>query len=342
MAAICTTRIDSPKAWRGSDMLKDRSWELRLDETDIAELEQALVVAKRRNVPFPEITREDFPLDRLAAKMRTVCEEVYSGRGFVVVRGVPVRAHDDADVKLMLWGLGRYIGGRPLQQGLRGEYLTNVRDRGDQYGKINVRGNGTNAHLPFHTDKADIICLMCLRKAVSGGLSSIVSSVTVHNEIVANHPEYLGLLYSGFHYILRDHALEAKGYTEKPIPVFSWRDGKLSSRYLRNQINAGAVKRQEPFTSVQKAALDYFDELTHRPDLHLAMDLQEGDIQVCNNYTILHSRTGFVDGPEPHQKRHMLRLWHKFPEPLTWPLDEEFPEFNGYIPDLTQPQRVEF
>lgn len=342
MVSICTSRIDSPKAWRGAQLRKDRSWVTRLDEDDVAELEHALAVAKKSGRPFPEITRDDFPLERLGVKLRAVCDELHSGRGFAVIRGMPVKAQDDEDIKRMYWGMCRYIGGRPLQQGLRGEYLGNIRDRGEEYGKINVRGNGTNAHLPFHTDKADIIALMCLRKAVSGGLSSIVSSTAVHNEIVANHPEYLGILYSGFYYILRDFALEAKGYTDRPIPVFSYRDGVLSSRYLRNQINAGAVKRQIPFTSVEKAALDYFDELTQNPDIHLAMDLEEGDIQLCNNYTILHSRTDFVDGPEPHQKRHMLRLWFKFPEPMQWPLDDEFPEFMGYTPDPSLPQRIEF
>ncbi|HUF92159.1 MAG TPA: TauD/TfdA family dioxygenase, partial [Candidatus Limnocylindria bacterium] len=79
---------------------------------------------------------------------------------------------------------------------------------------------------------------------------------------------------------------------------------------------------------IEKAALDYLDETTRRPDLRLDMDLQPGDIQLCNNYTILHSRTEFRDGAEPHQKRHMLRLWLKFPK--AWPLDPEFPEQVGY------------
>jgi hypothetical protein len=69
------------------------------------------------------------------------------------------------------------------------------------------------------------------------------------------------------------------------------------------------------------------------------MDLQPGDIQLINNYTILHSRTGFVDGPEPHQQRHMLRLWLKFP--TTWPLSPEFPTHLGYKPAQDTPILVE-
>ena len=126
-----------------------------------------------------------------------------------------------------------------------------------------------------------------------------MSSTTVHNEILAQHPEYLGLLYNGYYYIRREAALTERGVSERPIPVFGHQDGVVSCRYIRNQINAGAVKREVPLTTFEQAALDFLDEQTRRPDLRLDMDLEPGDIQFINNYTILHSRTGFVDGPEP-------------------------------------------
>jgi len=113
----------------------------------------------------------------------------------------------------------------------------------------------------------------------------------------------------------------------------------VSCRYIRNQINAGAVKREVPLTTLEKAALDYLDEQTRRPDLRLDMDLELGDIQFINNYTTLHSRTGFVDGPLPHQKRHMLRLWLKFER--SWPLSPEFPSHMGYKPAQDTPILVE-
>jgi hypothetical protein len=91
--------------------------------------------------------------------------------------------------------------------------------------------------------------------------------------------------------------------------VFGQKDGVVSCRYIRNQINAGAVKREVPLTA--------------------------RDIQFINNYTVLHSRTGFVDGPAPHQKRHMLRLWLKFPK--KWPLGPDFPSHLGYTPAQDTP-----
>ena len=249
-----------------------------------------------------------------------------------------MQRYRDEDVGLIFWAFGRYMGA-PLYQNPQGELLGHVFDHGRTYGNIDVRGYETNAYLPYHTDAGDVVGLLCLRRSLEGGLSSIVSSTTVHNEILSQHPEYLGLLYNGYYYIRREAALTERGVSDRPIPVFGYQDGLVSCRYIRNQINAGAVKREVPLTTFERAALDFMDEQTRRPDLRLDMDLQAGDIQFINNYTILHSRTGFVDGPEPDQKRHMLRLWLKFPK--VWPLSPEFPTHMGYTPSKDTPDLVE-
>jgi len=327
MSSIWMKPIEGPKAWRGETLAGDPSWVMTLDSAEIAEVDRALGVARATGRSLPEIEREHFPLSTLPRRLARVFDEIYDGRGFVVVRGLPVTRYSAEDVGLIFWGLGRYLGA-PLYQNPQGDLLGHVYDHGRTYGNIDVRGYETNAYLPYHTDGCDLVGLLCLRRGIAGGLSSIVSSVTVHNEILARHPEYLGLLYNGFYYIRREEALGASGVSERPIPVFGCRDGVVSCRYIRNQINAGAVKRGIPLTAIERASLDYLDEVTRRPDLRLDMDLEPGDIQLCNNYTILHSRTSFVDGTEPHQKRHLLRLWLKFPTP--WPIGEHFPEHHGY------------
>jgi hypothetical protein len=338
MSLIHTTPITGPKAWRGADLAADTSWIVTLTDAEIADLDRALTVARASGRALAAIDRSTFPLTVLPAKLEQALAEMRDGRGFLVVRGVPVERYSDDDVGLIFWGLGRYLGA-PLYQNPRGDLLGHVYDHGRTYGNIDVRGYETNAYLPYHTDAGDMVGLLCLRRSLEGGLSSIVSSVTVHNEILAAHPEYLGLLYNGFYYIRREAALTERGVSDRPIPVFGYRDGMVSCRYIRNQINAGAVKREVPLTTFEKAALDHLDEQTRRADLRLDMDLQAGDIQFINNYTILHSRTGFVDGPEPHQKRLMLRLWLKFP--TVWPLSAEFPSHMGYQPSQDTPILVE-
>ena len=338
MSSIWMKPITGPKAWRGEALANDPSWILTLGDAEIADIDRALAAAKATGRALPDIEREHFPLTVMRPRLEQILAELQDGRGFIVVRGLPVQRYRDDDVGLIFWGLGRYLGA-PLYQNPKGELLGHVYDYGRTYGNIDVRGYETNAYLPYHTDAGDVVGLLCLRRSLSGGLSSIVSSVTVHNEILAQHPEYLGLLYNGFYYIRREAALTERGVSDRPSPVFGARDGVVSCRYIRNQINAGAVKREVALTTFEKAALDFFDEQTRRADVRLDMDLQPGDIQFINNYTILHSRTEFVDGPEPHQKRHMLRLWLKFPTP--WPLSAEFPAHMGYKPAQDTPILIE-
>ena len=328
MNTVWMQNVTEQNAWRGSQFGGSDSWILPLSDGEIAEIEHALVVAKASGLALEDIQRAHFPLKAMARRLEAIYEEIRNGRGFVVVRGLPVACYSAEDVGLIFWGLGRYLG-TPLYQNQQGDLLGHVYDYGRKYGEIDVRGYEGRGHLPYHTDNCDLVGLLCLRKGLSGGLSSIVSSVTVHNEILATHPEYLGLLYNGFYYIRREEALTAKGVSETPVPVFGHNNGVVSCRYIRNQINAGAVKRGIPLTSMEREALDYFDELTRRSDLRLDMDLQPGDMQLCNNYTTLHSRTEFTDGPEPHQKRHMIRLWLKFFQ--TWPISGHFHEQLGYL-----------
>jgi hypothetical protein len=338
MSSIRMTPITGPKAWRGADLVTDPSWIVSFTAAELAEVDRALAAARATGRALGEIGREHFPLGTLTARLAQVLDEIHRGRGFVVLRGLPVERYSDDDVGLILWGLGRHLGS-PLYQNPQGDLLGHVYDHGRTYGNIDVRGYETNAYLPYHTDAGDMVALLCLRRGIEGGLSSIVSSVSVHNEILAAHPEYLGLLYNGFYYIRREAALTERGVSERPIPVFGYADGMVSCRYIRNQINAGAVKREVPLTTFENAALDFLDEQTRRPDLRLDMNLEVGDIQLINNYTILHSRTGFRDGELPHQKRHMLRLWLKFPTP--WPLSPEFPAHMGYQPAQDTPILVE-
>jgi TfdA family taurine catabolism dioxygenase TauD len=338
MSSIWMKPITGPKAWRGEALANDPSWLLTLGDAEIADIDRALAAARATGRALPDIDREHFPLTVMRPRLEQTLAELQDGRGFLVVRGLPVQRYRDDDVGLIFWGLGRYLGA-PLYQNPKGELLGHVYDYGRTYGNIDVRGYETNAYLPYHTDAGDVVGLLCLRRSLKGGLSSIVSSVTVHNEILAQHPEYLGLLYNGFYYIRREAALTERGVSDRPLPVFGARDGVVSCRYIRNQINAGAVKREVELTTFETAALDFFDEQTRRADVRLDMDLQPGDIQFINNYTILHSRTEFLDGPEPHQKRHMLRLWLKFPTP--WPLSAEFPAHMGYKPAQDTPILIE-
>ena len=318
MAEILTEIVRHPSAWYGRDLVErpivDRP---RLPTpAHLAEIAAAVAQVRRRGLAFSGLTRDDFPLPTLGPALRAWQKEVTDGRGFYVLRGLNARDYTDEEVGTIFWAFGLYLG-HAVTQNPRGDVLGHVYDHGRTYGQIDVRGYETNAHLPFHTVSGDVVGLLCLRQSRSGGLSSVVSAVTIHNEILKRHPEYLAPLYRGFHYIRREAALTDSPITPHRLPVFGARDGKVSVRLVRNQINAAAAKSGMPLEPLEKAALDLFDELAYDPAIHLDMDLLQGDIQVhASNYTILHSRTGFEDHPEPERRRpHGPAVAHHGPAP---------------------------
>jgi len=319
--------VIAPYAWRGADLEDDPTWIERLDEREIDELDAALASVKSRGLVLPAIARQDFPLPTLALRLARCLSQIQHGRGFVVLRGLPVDHYSTADAEALFWGLGSHLG-IGLRQNGTGDFLGRVYDRGTAYGTAGVRGHESNAYLPFHTDYSDVVGLMCVRKAKEGGASSIVSAVTVHNEILSRRPDLLPVLYRGFHYIKREVELSENPATEECIPIFGAVDGDVTCRYLRVRIETAAKRLGRPLDEMELQALDLFDALCIEPGIPLDMMLQPGDMQLCNDYRTLHSRTGYVDWPESDRARLMLRLWLRTEaRPKFAP---GFPASNGY------------
>lgn len=325
MSLIRTTPVTGPAAWRGRDIVDDTSWIHVLSADAIEEIDAALGQLRSRGLRFPDFGRDDFPLDGLRAQLERHAGELEDGRGFLLLRGLPVERYTDEEVAAVCYGLGLHLG-TPVRQNPRGDLLGTVMAVGDPTDR-NTRVYETSLYLPYHSDPSDVVGLLCLRKARRGGLSSLVSVAAIYNEILASHPEYLGLYYRPMYFA---HLCEDQPSLS---PIFSHHAGKLSCRYLRQYLELGHEIRGLPLSRVEIEALDLFDSLIHREDLRLDMMLEPGDLQFANNYAVLHSRTAFEDHDEPAQRRKMLRLWLKMPNAR--PLAPEFPGRNGFPPPLT-------
>ena len=66
---------------------------------------------------------------------------------------------------------------------------------------------------------------------------------------------------------------------------------------------------EKPLTETEEAALQQVMSVAQRPDIQFRMYLQKGDIQLVNNFTILHSRAGYTDYDDPAKKRRLMRFW---------------------------------
>lgn len=319
--------ISDRSAWRGSDLNKDRSWIYEFSADEIAEIDAALHHVLSKGISLLEITRDDFPLPRLAPVLARQAAELHSGRGFFVLRGFPVRKYSDAHAELIYWGIGTHFG-PAVRQNISGDLLDHVRDLGKKWGELGVRGYQTNGQLAFHTDLSDMVGLLCLRQSKSGGQSRIASSTTIHNEIVKSHPEFLPPLYRGYRYIRRE-AVESDNPVTDPVPVFGYADGYLSCRVIPERISSAYKRIGQPLSALEQGALDCVASIARDSRIHLDMDLFPGDMQFVNNYTILHSRTAYQDGDTPDLKRHLVRLWLS-ERGERRPMAPNFPQSNGY------------
>ncbi len=318
--------VAGPSAWRGADLLRHDGWSHALTPADIEELATALAGVRDRGLGTTTMMRENFPLPLLAPRLAAWLREVRTCRGFFVLRGLPADRFDEPAREAIFWGIGTHLG-HAVSQNSHGDLLGHVADQGRTYGAANTRGYQTRARLDFHTDRCDLVGLLCQHQAREGGLSSVVSTMAVHDEILRSRPDLLPILYRGFHYSEREAADNPAGVSPRPIPVFSRNGAVVSCRFIRNPIETAAERRGVPLTEPERQALELMSTLSARDDMRLDMMLEPGDMQFCNNYVTAHARTEFADWPETERRRLMVRLWLSFAERRK--LAPEFGEHDG-------------
>jgi hypothetical protein len=300
--------ITGPSAWYGPQVATRTDWIHPLRDEEIAEVEAA-IPRLEESVPEPAaLGPAHFPLPTLGPRLGRVLAEVLGGRGFALLRGLPVREWGPRRSALAFLGLGLHLGSlRP--QNARGHLLGHVRDQGLSSRDPNVRIYQTRERQNYHTDSCDVVGLLCLHPARSGGLSSLVSSVTIFNELRRRRPDLARVLFEPLETDRRGEAAPGQ-LPYFRIPVFNWHAGLLTTIYQRAYIeSARRFVGVAPLTAAQAEALDAFDALANDPALDFFMEFRAGDVQLVCNHSLLHDRTAFEDWPEPGRRRHLLRLW---------------------------------
>jgi len=320
MNKILRSQLSGPSVWTANTFENDDNWIYNFSDEELSEIDKALEDLRAVNLVFPNFSKPDFYLPKLETRLNEFSNELENGRGFVVLRGLPVHRYNDDEVNSIYYGLGLNLG-QPVSQNFNGDMIGTVMNVGDLEDK-NTRVYQTNLYLPYHTDPSDVVGLLCVRKAKNGGLSSLVSVPAVYNILLSEYPEYVGLFYKQWYYAHLGEDLPS------PTSLFAIHDGKLNFRYLRQYIELGHDLREHPLSPVEIEALDILDSIIIRPELRIDMMLQSGDIQFANNHLILHSRTSFEDSPNLDERRKLLRLWLKMNNARSQP--SEFPGRNGF------------
>jgi hypothetical protein len=304
-----TFPVRGPAAWLGRNLRGDRSWIHRLSPNEIADLDVLVQRRQAGRLDFSQLTRDDAPLPTLGKTIARWLEEIRLGRGFVLVKGIPLDRYSPDEAAIAYWAIGLHLG-LPKPQNKAGDLLGHVRDTGEIARDPNVRLYRTTKAQDFHTDGADIIGLLCLRPAKAGGLSRIVSSVSVVNEVARRRPDLAPLLFEDFPWDLTDDRALGSPSAVARFRICRAEGGELKTFFIGWYIrNAQRYPEVERLSDDQQTLIALMEEIANDENFHLDMDFEPGDIQFLDNATILHARTAYEDFAEPERKRHLLRLW---------------------------------
>ena len=298
----------SRSAWLPGDFADASEWSIELTENERDEIISAAAHATRAGKTITDVGIEDFPLPTLHARAVEWAELLNVGRGFLLVRRFPTDRLDPASVELAYVGLGLHLG-TPVGQDAQGCILGHVRDEGLPRVDPSVRFYRTRQRQDFHTDGADLVGLLCLQRAKSGGESRIASAASVYNEMLRRRPDLVDVLYQPLYWDRNDEQSEG----EDPffaLPVFSDVNGVPRTFYIGWYIRDAQRHPQVPrLTRAQTEAMELLEAIANDPAVHLEMNFQPGDIQLLNNAKILHARESYEDSENPEEQRHLLRLW---------------------------------
>ena len=324
-------KIVGPCDWVGADIETDPRWQFVLTDDDIAELARADTVLQESKVDWPDMTRDDFPLGGLKNKLDAIRDELEDGCGMARLSRLPVD-HFSGRLRHIWFGIGLHLGA-PLYQDYNGLLMRDIEDKKQDTdalfdhklttrdGKLFTSSKArtlSNGPLRFHTDRCDVVGLLCVRPSRAGGISRIASSVRVHNAMVERRPDLAALLYGPYHRSRQGEEYGGEKMTYA-LPVFGQRDGRFTSHYSRTYVEAAdEIDPDNRLSERQFEALDMLAALAE--EFCMTFTFSPGDMQFLNNHVIYHARTAY-DDDDGSQRRLLHRLWLSMPNSRALPED---------------------
>jgi hypothetical protein len=317
--------------WHGAEMGQNPRWLKQIPTIVLDELDAAL--DKARNLEWRAVNRRNFSLASASAFFDEVREELENGSGMVKMCGLDVSRYGQDQLRRLWYGIGAHLG-TPMYQNCRGELMRDIRDEGmgvgarlygatvDASGKPFLSSGARTlspGQLRFHTDRCDVVGLLCVRQAAEGGVSKLASSATVYNEVLRRRPDLHALLCKP---IPRSRFGEEWGgeHVAYDLPVFGVRDGKLTSHFSLTYIeNAQMLPGVRKLTDAEHEAIQLLMDVAE--EVCFEMRFAPGDMQLLNNHVVYHGRTAFKDNASTGQDRLLMRLWLSVPNSRALPLD---------------------
>jgi Taurine catabolism dioxygenase TauD, TfdA family len=311
---IHSEQVHDPMAWVGSDFVSDEDLVYRLEPRTVRGLEE--ILDRVGGMPRDAIAREHVGHPDVDGPAREVYEELISGRGLVVVRGFPVEEHSVDEIEVLYWAWLSHFG-RLVSNNSFGHRMVRVQQQVLPNGVQPARGTKS-------PDAADLFSLLWIHQAEQGGESQYSSGPAAHNMILATRPDVLPILYRGFpHHRRSEQPDDQPDVTPYDVPIFSNVDGRICINFTYSSILPALHELGRDMTPQEAEAIEILRGVLVRQQLEMRM--QPGDAAMANNFAMCHSRSDFVDGPDPTRRRLLLRAWMEVPvEDRRLPLGREF------------------
>lgn len=311
--AIVDRPITGREAWVRKDV-GDSDYKVLLSAEAQRELVDAAKTLRRQPVPLLALRSDSIDLPACRASMEEVRAILTAGTRFALLQGFPVEQLSLDEAKALYWILSSMLA-RPVAQKLDGTMIYDVHDTGQKaLPGSGIRPDKTNIDLQFHNDNSynfmmpEIVGLLCVRPAMSGGMSRVMSFATAHNALRARHREVLPRLYEPF-WFDRQREFHPGEPATFSAPLFI-RDGeRLHARMSLHQIRGGYALQGGTMDNETTAAVEAIRDVFADESLQFQFRLQAGDIQYVANREVGHSRTEFHDHDEPDRRRLLIRVW---------------------------------
>lgn len=309
---ILTEPHNSPMAWTATSIVEQDAV-VRLGPQCLGELETVAEYFTANPLPTLLVDAEAFALDQCRQLGREIRHRLDHGLGFVIVEHLPVDDYELDTVVKLYWLLMSLIG-RPVAQKWNGEMIYDVTDTGRKAtAGSGVRSSKTNGGQIYHTDNSfnlppDYVGLLCVRPAMEGGVSGLISFDSVYKKLLEQHTEVLPRLYQPFFFDRQcEHAPGETRYSS--YPVFESENQILHTRLATSLIRQGYSVAEQDLDESTDQALSALDDVMESSSLGKTFEFTPGQIQIVNNRRLGHRRTAFTDSPNPSQKRHLVRIW---------------------------------
>jgi hypothetical protein len=303
--------ITGVTVWTRRDFRDASSWTCTTTATEIQKLTRA-VPSSDKSPPDGACSADSLPWTPIARAIRAA---LFAGRGFTVVQGFDVETCDIGALTHTYHALAAHVG-TVTPQNVDGDTLRLVTDMTSAASNVEgaaKRGHRGRADMQPHSDSADAVGLLCIRRAMAGGATRVSSSAAIYNKILRTRPELLDVLCAGFHFDMTgksDAALNSSSRT----PVFRRCGEQVLCTFNKARIEAGMLNAGMPLDAVQRAAIDYMNDLAMQDEFSVRFILRPGEALFLNNHVTLHGRDAYEDYPQPDRQRLLVRVWMNMPK----------------------------